>query len=815
MRSLSRLTGFAELLLLAVVLVSWGGSSDAIHFDGGGGGGFSSGFTGRATITVEMTADKTTLPINIIGVGPSPSNAYTNTITVQIKQNGNLFPASSVAISVVSGLSSGALYYLDGDSAHEDDNGNPLAYRRLTFEDTDGIVTAHFLASSTPGTVVLAATATDPNTGQSISANLSLEVTGGGVSQGSGSPSTVNFVMDAAPVYISNNPSGTTTVTQRSYKIFQIFVLDDFGQPINASSGHMIKIDLLDNRPHGGEWLSGTDANGNAQEGTSILVDPIGGAATVVLHSGTLPGTVVISATADRSDNNVENGIETAIANYASVSIGTAEISSLTFSGPLADAVLAQQNALAAQLADPTTLEATDALWNGIFTRFVTVIASDPYGNPPPEGTPITFRLIDSPLDLLKNTYPAQGHGQFAITGYTGDPQEGGLEFYAPNRTVSRAVGDILNPFVVPNGVSYAIADPLCVLMLQDPEVIGSTSSEGRPEYHVGSRIITGRAGNMLVVNTAFNQTDQNVGANVWYAVGCAPHKGSVKNYNLINSDVVGETEISVMTDSSGVASTILNYPASQVGRRFMLAAEAKGGEVGAVMTHWYLGISDSSVLTITQPLQLAQQFATLAPLSDPPPTLVTVTQEVSSGAVVDVPVTLQLLDGGVESGGSLVRTPIPGVTIAVETVITDPSETAAIQAEEAVVTAQAALDAFVAANPGVCDLIVNPDDPETVVERDPELCTQQKAFETALNDAIVASAQARAIANLHTPTVSVAPETLTSGTNGYANLVLHIEDLPTDGKVDFYFSTVGPEVLSETLQITVQPPQAEDTTTQ
>ena len=55
-----------------------------------------------------------------------------------------------------------------------------LAFRRLTFEDTDGVVTAHFHANSTPGTVVLAASATDPNTGQAISANLTINVTGGG-----------------------------------------------------------------------------------------------------------------------------------------------------------------------------------------------------------------------------------------------------------------------------------------------------------------------------------------------------------------------------------------------------------------------------------------------------------------------------------------------------------------------------------------------------------------------------------------------------------------------------------------------------------
>ena len=831
MRPLSRLTGFAELLLLAVVLVIWGGSSDAIRFDGSGGGGFTGGFLGQEPITVGMTADKTTLPLNITNAGVNPSGPYTNTITVIVKKNGNLFPAPSVAISIVSGLSSGALFYLDGDPEHEDDNGNPLAFRRLTFEDTDGVVTAHFHANSTPGTVVLAASATDPNTGQAISANLTINVTGGGTGGvGGGSPAMVNFVMDTSPVYIRTNPDGTTTVAQRNFKLFQVFVLDDFGQSINPGEGHMLRIELLPNRPNGGEWLSATDAAGNAQEGTSILTDPIGGAATVTLHSGTLPGTVLISATADRADNNVDNGIQIPITNYASVSIGTGELSSLTFSGPLTDAVLGRKNNLAAQLVDPTTLAdpftaegAKDTLWNGMFTRFVSVIASDPYGNPPPAGTPITFRLIDSPLDMLVNRYPDQGHGQFAITGYNGDPQEGSWEFFAPNRTVSRVAGDTLNPFVVPNGVSYAVADPLCLLVLQDPEIINPNSStinaspsEGRAEYHVGSRIITGRAGNMLVVNTPFNQTQQNVGANVWYTVGCAPHKGNVMNFNMINSPVFGLTEVIVTTDSSGVANTIMNYPASQVGRRFMLVAEGNGGKVGAVMTHWYLGTSDNSILTITQPLQLAQQVATIAPIDLVPwPGLITVTQEVASGAAVSLPVTLQLLDGGITSGGTLVRTPLPGVPIAVEIVINDPAETAAIAAEEALVSAQTAYDVFVAANPGVCDLIADPANPEAVVERDPEKCAKQKELATALDNAKIAAAQARAVANLHTPTASVTPSTLASGAGGYANLVLQVNDLPTDGSVDFFFSTVGPEISSETLQITVKPPQPATTATQ
>ena len=176
-----------------------------------------------------------------------------------------------------------------------------------------------------------------------------------------------------------------------------------------------------------------------------------------------------------------------------------------------------------------------------------------------------------------------------------------------------------------------------------------------------------------------------------------------------------------------------------------MLMAEGNGGKVGAVMTHWYLGTSDNSILTITQPLQLAQQVATLAPIDLVPwPGLITVTQEVASGTAVSLPVTLQLLDGGITSGSTLVRTPLPGVPIAVEIVINNPAEAAAISAEEALASAQVAYDVFVAANPGVCDLIADPADPEAVVERDPEKCAKQKELALAVANAQTAPATAQ-----------------------------------------------------------------------
>ena len=798
---LDGLQRFFGLLLLAVMLAGWSGVS------------VGGGFTGpNSTVTVEISADKTTLPVNILNVGPSIGNPYTNTINVTVKQNGKLF-AGPVNVAIASGLASGELYYLDGDDAHEDEDGNPLAFRQLAFEDSTGIVTFHFRASNVPGTVKITASVADPVSKKTINATLTLQVVGGGGGITGGAPAVVKFVVDPAPIYIRDNPIGTTPVTQNTTKLFQVFVLDDLGQPVNQGAGHTARVEMLPNRPNGGEWLSTIDAAGNPQEGTSVLVDMVGGAATLALHSGALPGTVVISATADRRDNNVDNGIQMGITNYAMMSIGTGEIKSLTFTGPFADAVFVGANNLIATDglcgANPC-----DTIWNGVYSRIVSVIASDPFGNPPPAGTPVTFRLIDSPLDMLQNRYPDQGHGQFAITGTTGDPQEGGLEFFAPNRKTKRTASDTLSPFVVPNGVSFAVANPLCVLMLQDPEVINPNPStinglpsEGRLEYHVGSRIITGRPGNnTLIVNSPFNQVSQNVGANVWYTVGCPPYKGNVANFD--------SNEVIVMTDASGAAHTVMNYPASQVGRRFMVAAESNGGKVGAAMTHWYLGTPNGSILTIAQPASLAAQIVEVVgpnPLTVATwPPVLTVTQTVEPGAAVTLPVTLQVLDGGVLSGGVLQRTPIPGVPIAVDIVINDPAEAAAIAAEEAAAKAQAALDAFVAANPGVCDLVLK--DPEgEPEERDPEKCATQKALVAALDEAKIAAVEARTVANLHTPTASITPETIASGGGGYARVVLNVNDLPTDGSVDFSFSTIGPEIRSQVLKLTVQPVQPEE----
>jgi hypothetical protein len=89
--------------------------------------------------------------------------------------------------------------------------------------------------------VVLTATVQDPVTKEVASASVAIQVVGGTGTINSGAPGAVKFVMDKSPVYIQNNPVGTTgDVTQNTSKLFQIFVQDDFGQPIKTGAGHTL-----------------------------------------------------------------------------------------------------------------------------------------------------------------------------------------------------------------------------------------------------------------------------------------------------------------------------------------------------------------------------------------------------------------------------------------------------------------------------------------------------------------------------------------------------------------------------------------------
>ncbi len=756
-----RIFRWFALLLLGLTVVSCGG--------GGGGGGFG----GTDTLKVSITADKTTLQSNFANAGPNPSGPYTNTITVQIKKNDRIFPAPSVTIDVVSGLDKGALFYLDGDPEHEECLAvapqtcppvapTPLAFRRLAFEDTSGTVTGHFHSSSTPGTVVLRAAAQDPDTSETIVADLTITV-GPGVS--TGQPALTNFLIIPSPLYITGQG-------REDVKRFQVQVLDDAGQPVPNPAGNNLQLQLLPSRPNGGEKLVAITASGSTQEGNIVNTRTINGVAEVALHSGDKPGTVQIAAIADRADNNVDNGIQNSVTDVDTIPIGSGEITSLTFTGPYPGAVAQRRNTL--PLGDGDSISSA----TGVYSRLISVIAVDEFGNPPPPGEFITFRLMDGPM----TGYPDQGRGVFTIAGKDGNPQEGGNTFTTP-----------------PGGSSLAGASTNCQLVLE-----GGFGQEG-------SWLVNGQAQpNLLAVFNTFNSvTDTEF--TVPYTVGCPPYRGNVAN------NVDGVT---VAADENGLASTIMNYPITQLGRCFKLSAEANGGRVGAVMgkeklgsvlvgdgcTSWYLGIPTGAKVNVIPPSDQNLVIPT-------------------GGSLADKEIRLQLLDGAAQQPA-----PLPAEKLSVQMVITDPDKAAAIAAESALAVAQAesgpaiaAADAAVKAaqdaftNAG-CTAASTSDTCKALGEKVVAAQAALDAAKKAVTDAQAALAKAQACDAINDPTASFKPEPpnpLVTGVDGIATMTISVSGLYTgastgcdngDAKVEFFITTVGPEILADTLTITVSP---------
>lgn len=317
------------LSVIVLLLASCGG--------GGGGGSDDGGFTGSGKINVTMTPSTTLLPVNSFGAPPQIGGPFTSTFTVRVeKADGSLLGGAEISVDLIAPEGSGALVYLDGDSEHQDDDGNELLFRRLVFEDTSGIATGHFVAGATPGTVTLQASSADPNTGEVDSARIEITV-GSGAS--TGQPALIGFQSVATPLYITGQG-------QVDVKLFDVQVLDDAGIPVPNSTANNVRLELLPGRPNGGERLTAVGINGDTQEGTIVNTRTLNGVAQATLQTGSLPGTVTIAAIADREDNDVDNGIQNAVTDITTFPISSGQIVSLSFTGPYPGAVAARQNTL-------------------------------------------------------------------------------------------------------------------------------------------------------------------------------------------------------------------------------------------------------------------------------------------------------------------------------------------------------------------------------------------------------------------------------------------------------------------------------------
>jgi hypothetical protein len=322
-----------------------------------------------------------------------------------------------------------------------------------------------------------------------------------------------------------------------------------------------ITVDIAPSGEHGNLFTPippGDDLEDAGPFSRAVLEDT-SGLAELFFVSNNKPGTVTLTASVlDPASERLVSATLT-----LNVVGQTLPVTSLTFTGPFINAVRAGLMATAI-----TPGEAI--LQDGSYQRVVSAIATDENGNPPLIGTPIDFYLVDGPLV----GYPAQGSGNFAISGNDGNPEEGGIIFRVPPVPGGGFAGPIINgPAVRP---------------LNDRLVL-----DGRQEQNPGAapnpnnRIFTGlwRIELVLDDNTLtieqdpavvnprrfpsfpLNPANADTGPTVPYIIGSAQH---------------GTILRTASTNDTGVASTLLTYPVFRLGQTAVLLACTRPQDLGA-----------------------------------------------------------------------------------------------------------------------------------------------------------------------------------------------------------------------------------------
>ena len=278
---------------------------------GGGGSGSSSGEQINAPYSIMVRTSKSQLPINISGqpAGIGAYASYTATMYVEARKGSALVDGGDEIFScnVVEGLDSGVLYYLDGDSKHEDDDGNPLAYRAVVLDSNSGSASFHFHAGSKAGTARIVCSITNPADKKVYSASTQITV-----GAATGQPASV-ITTAQAPGYLGT--TGNVNGLRNNIGI-QAFVMDDANQPVpNPSAANMQVSIRSSNTSKDARLLSG------GQSGKVLQVRTIGGIGQFSLSSGNETGSIILELVTDRFDNNISNGIQDPVTSLSAVSV--------------------------------------------------------------------------------------------------------------------------------------------------------------------------------------------------------------------------------------------------------------------------------------------------------------------------------------------------------------------------------------------------------------------------------------------------------------------------------------------------------------
>jgi len=453
-------------------------------------------------------------------------------------------------------------------------------------------------SGTSPGVSTFSASFLDPITGRQVSNSIDVEVID---SASNGLPASVAYLVAGSALYIQDSAGNTS-------KSMQVVVTDGGDEPVldpltgQPGAFNNLKLELLDDGPRNSATLSAVDAQGNTSQGREVFTATVNGRAAVALMSGGEAGTQTVMATADRADNNVDNGIQDPVTATHNFVISDGRLFDLTIVSPHISAIVANRVDPTVVLDPPPPAGTFPPDLDGTYSLTVSALGTDRLGNPVAPGTEIQFGLADFPI--VNGSFPDQGPGIFAIQGAQGDPTEGGTDFNA------------IDAFLQSDGGGAGPGDSL---LLFGEAVQGNRDLESRRQVANVSNE------SLLTVTRRFNMNDDtgisvDNGPEIPFIVGRAVH---------------GNITASAVTDANGVATVTLNYPANQIGRSLVLYAQSNadivsmGGarkiETAAdVETMVYPGIApltfaaspDMLPANTTNTVLLCLQDATLAPVA-------------------------------------------------------------------------------------------------------------------------------------------------------------------------------------------------------
>jgi hypothetical protein len=273
-----------------------------------GGGGGSSGNT-QEQYSITLRADQTSLPLNVSGypAGVGVNYPYSTTLYVNVKEgNDTVQDGAAVSCNMAGGLSSGALYYFDGDTSHQTSTTDPTtgatttvenAYRSIALTTSSGGASFHFSAANIAGTSTITCSVTDPRDSRVYSASVNIKV-----GAATGLPASMQLITQTPQnMGVQGNLSGLQTSVA-----IQAIVRDEANQPVPNSSKPNLQVSILSG---GGAESGARLQSSTGDSNTSIQINTSSGVGLFTLASGKNTGFILLELQADRYDNDVSNGV--------------------------------------------------------------------------------------------------------------------------------------------------------------------------------------------------------------------------------------------------------------------------------------------------------------------------------------------------------------------------------------------------------------------------------------------------------------------------------------------------------------------------